>query len=192
MLARTPPPHSTAFVQLRSGLCVDLMAPDLFAVGLTDFAVSLARIARFNGHTRGLHPLSVAQHSVEVLGLLPAEAPIALLRAALLHDAHEALMGDIATPVKAALGAAVVGALEARLQSAVAARFHLPCGVFASAEIRHADAVMLSTERRDVMAPAQWPWTRHLPPPRRARVEPWSPAVAEGEFLAAARRLGLR
>jgi hypothetical protein len=68
-----------------------------------DVAEALARIPRFTGHVRS-GPYSVAQHSILGADLLYKQHKEAALAAAfLLHDAHEAYMGDIATPVGQAL-----------------------------------------------------------------------------------------
>lgn len=84
-------------------------------VDINDIAMALARLNRFTGHT--LLSWSVAQHSLLVLRLcedcaakrrLTGEStehmPPHLARALLLHDAHEAYCGDVASPIKAALG----------------------------------------------------------------------------------------
>jgi len=52
----------------------------------------LSQINRWSGHTN--RPYSVAEHSLFVAALLPAD----LVAAALLHDAGEAITGDIARP----------------------------------------------------------------------------------------------
>lgn len=74
------------------------------AYSLNALARSLSRISRFNGHAEGF--VSVAQHSVLTLALArvfyPADASLA--RLALYHDAHEAIVGDVPTPIKRAVG----------------------------------------------------------------------------------------
>lgn len=67
----------------------DLQEQDLTAEILAD---TLAKLNRFGGRTR--EPWSVAAHSVLVERLCPPD----LGAWALLHDAHEAIVGDIATP----------------------------------------------------------------------------------------------
>lgn len=190
--ARLAPPRSTACVQLHSGFCVDLLAPDLSGLTLTDLATHLSRIARFNGATRPA-PYSVAQHSVLVAQILEAQHHTLLLqRAALLHDAHEALMGDIATPVKIALGRHVVHELEARLQAAIAWRFGLLPSLLHHWAVQEADAAALATEWRDLMSrtPGTWPQPPAAPL-AHISVQPWRESMAHVNFMRHASRLGL-
>lgn len=176
--------HSAAFVQLSDGRCVDLLAPDLAGISPSALSVSLARIPRFNGHTLGTYPYSVAQHSVLVAEMVHAWGGTAhQVAAALLHDAHEALMGDIATPVKRALGR-VVDELEARLQAAVFTRFGLDPALAHCDLLRTADGVALATERRDLLAPSAWPWPGGGYVAADVRVEPISPTRAEILWIA--------
>lgn len=126
-------PRPPCLTAQRCGRAIDLMDPDFRAIDLNDIAVSLARTMRFNGQT--MRPLSVLEHSFVVMKL----APPRLRLAALLHDAHEALTGDITRPMMEALalevaarsgaeapdkaGAAVIAAcnaIKARLDLAIA------------------------------------------------------------------------
>jgi uncharacterized protein len=92
------------WIQTASGIAFDLIAPIPEMVNFeTDIAESLARLPRFNGHLRS-GPYSVAQHSVVGADALFNETGRRDLAAAfLLHDAHEAYIGDITTPVARAL-----------------------------------------------------------------------------------------
>src|SRR3954464_1724323 len=96
-----------AWQRMLSGRRLDILDPSPVDVELTDIAHGLARVARWNGQTRGDYPFSVAQHSVLVLEIFAAHAPEADAKArlyALLHDAPEYVMGDIISPFKAAMG----------------------------------------------------------------------------------------
>ena len=128
-----------------------------------DLAWALARAPRFTGHTLGDvdQPYTVAQHSFLVSAgavLPPGADPEAFRFAALLHDAHEAYMGDLATPLAWALGRSQVANLKDDIQLVIHQALGLPDILPASwsAAIRVADRRALATERRDLMAPADW------------------------------------
>ena len=90
-----------------SGRRLDILNPSPLDVEIEDIAHGLARVARWNGQTRGGVIFSVAQHSVlvaEILGLLDPAAPARWRLFALLHDAPEYVIGDMISPFKAALG----------------------------------------------------------------------------------------
>ena len=97
-------------------------------IEIDDIAHGLARVARWNGQTTGLHAFSVAQHSVVVeeiaAHLSPGLGPNWRL-AALLHDAPEYVIGDMISPFKAALGLDY-RTFEDRLERAIHIRFGLP------------------------------------------------------------------
>lgn len=76
------------------GNSVDLLNPDPKQIDIEDIARHLSIINRFTGAIR--FPYSVAQHSLYVSMLLPESDQIH----GLLHDAHEAYIGDISTPLK--------------------------------------------------------------------------------------------
>jgi 5'-deoxynucleotidase YfbR-like HD superfamily hydrolase len=73
-----------------SGRRLDLLNPSPLDIEIEDIAHGLARVARWNGQTKGPHAFSVAQHCVLVEALL-SHAEKNLDRqarlAALLHDA---------------------------------------------------------------------------------------------------------
>lgn len=95
--------------QLPSGRMVDLMAPRPADIDFSgDVAPALANIARFDGScaARPGRPWTVLDHSVDGADLLRAEGqPERMGLLFLLHDAHEAYVGDISSPVAAALAA---------------------------------------------------------------------------------------
>jgi 5'-deoxynucleotidase YfbR-like HD superfamily hydrolase len=117
-----------------SGRRLDLLEPSPLDVEIADIAHGLARVARWNGQTRGAHAFSVAQHSVLVERLVfelnPRLAREARLMA-LLHDAPEYVIGDLISPFKAAIGLDYK-LLEGKLQAAIHLRFGLPAIVPAS------------------------------------------------------------
>ena len=110
-----------------SGRRLDLLEPSPLDIEIADIAHGLARVARWNGQTRGAHAFSVAQHSVLVERLVSDLNPRLAREArlmALLHDAPEYVIGDLISPFQAAIGLDYK-LLENRLQAAIHLRFGL-------------------------------------------------------------------
>ncbi len=117
-----------AWQRMISGRRLDLLDPSPFDIEISDIAHGLARVARWNGQTKGDHAFSVAEHSVVVLEILDhlyPELEHKWRMAALLHDSSEYVIGDMISPFKAALGVNY-REFEDRLESAVHLRFGLP------------------------------------------------------------------
>ncbi|WP_343116361.1 HD family hydrolase [Ostreiculturibacter nitratireducens] len=134
-----------AWQRMLSGRRLDLLDPTPVDVEIEDIAHGLAFVARWNGQTRGDWPYSVAEHSLLVEDIFSRLNPGTSARwrlAALLHDAPEYVIGDMISPVKAAVGPEY-GALDERLQVAVHVRFGLPATLPASIkkEIKRADRI---------------------------------------------------
>jgi 5'-deoxynucleotidase YfbR-like HD superfamily hydrolase len=120
--------HLRAWQRMLSGRRLDLLEPSPLDIEIEDIAHGLARVARWNGQTRGLHAFSVAQHSVLVERLVVDLSPRLSQEArlmALLHDAPEYVVGDLISPFKAAIGVNYKD-LELKLQAAIHLRFGLP------------------------------------------------------------------
>ena len=120
-----------AWQRMLSGRRLDLLDPTPMDIEIEDIAHGLAFVARWNGQTAGDYAYSVAEHSllVEVIfGRLQPEAPVKWRLAALLHDAPEYVIGDMISPVKAAVGPDY-GALDDRLTAAIHIRFGLPAAI---------------------------------------------------------------
>jgi uncharacterized protein len=116
-----------AWQRMLSGRRLDLLDPTPVDIEIEDIAHGLAFVARWNGQTRGDWPYSVAEHSllVEEIYSRTASAEPRWRLAALLHDAPEYVIGDMISPVKAAVGPGY-HELDLRLSAAVHLRFGLP------------------------------------------------------------------
>jgi 5'-deoxynucleotidase YfbR-like HD superfamily hydrolase len=124
--ARSKPPR--AWQRMLSGRRLDLLDPSPLDVEIEDIAHGLARVARWNGQTRGAHIYSVAQHSLlveAIAGRLDPGLSASARLAVLLHDAPEYVIGDIISPFKAVLGDGYKG-VESRILAAIHLRFGLP------------------------------------------------------------------
>ena len=161
-------------VSTKSGRRVSLLNPSPSQIVIGDIAHGLAHQCRFNGHTNKFY--SVAQHSVLVASILPRE----LRLAGLLHDASEAYLGDVVQPLKDLLPE--YQSIEANFCEVLGARFgvHLQH----NDDIRHADLVVLATERRDLMPmdTADWSSIAGITPMSRS-IKPKSPEAASAQFM---------
>ena len=134
-----------AWQRMLSGRRLDLLDPTPVDIEIEDIAHGLAFVARWNGQTHGDFAYSVAEHSLLVEALfarIAPDAPVKWKLAALLHDAPEYVIGDMISPVKAAVGPGY-GALDERLTAAIHIRFGLPAAlpVAVKKQIKKADKV---------------------------------------------------
>jgi uncharacterized protein len=167
-----------------SGLRIDLVDPKPEQISMVDIAHHLAHICRFTGAVSSFY--SVAQHSVLVASLVPTD----LTLPALLHDAHEAYLGDVATPLKQALCSDQYKHLAAKFDIAISLRFGIDREALRDAEVKRADLIALATERRDFMPPDGrdiWPGLKGVRPDQKP-LHAWAPDEAKEAFLRAASR----
>lgn len=83
-------------IRTRSGKYMDLVFPDAGSVCIQDIASHLGGLCRFTGATKRFY--SVAEHSVLVSRLIVVSPSVQMF--GLLHDASEAYLGDVSTPLK--------------------------------------------------------------------------------------------
>ncbi len=120
-----------AWQRMLSGRRLDLLDPTPVDIEIEDIAHGLAFVARWNGQTAGDYPYSVAEHSLlveQIYARIVTDAPVKWRLAALLHDAPEYVIGDMISPVKAAVGPDY-GVLDDRLSAAIHIRFGLPASI---------------------------------------------------------------
>lgn len=158
-----------------SGNYFDFTNPHHSVFGIDDIAHGLSHICRFTGQCREFY--SVAQHSVLCSFIVPNHVAFQ----ALMHDAAEAFIGDVAKPLKRLLPDYKM--IESRVEAAVFARFGLPDEL--DPEVKRADLVMLATERRDLMHSndsSAWSLLDGIQP-LPFKIEPVEPRVARRAFL---------
>jgi len=118
--------HKTRVWQrMLSGCKLDILNPSPKEVESSDLARGLARVARWNGQTRGDEAFSVAQHALFVEAIVANRSNNAtrtLKLAALLHDGPEYVIGDLITPFKAVIGDDYVR-IERKLLGAIHQKF---------------------------------------------------------------------
>ena len=188
------------WLQTASGRKFDLLAP---TPEMVDFAIdipeALAALARFNGHVRaGVY--SVAQHCCLGADFLEKDTGrIDLAFAFLLHDAHEAYLGDMILPASEALCEVHMrrGCDGANFRSTLTyAKFLLDGAIYPAAGlsfplspatqkvIKDTDLRLMMSERRDLLTKPPAPWAliceaaAPLPIPR-IRIWPRGRAIEE-------------
>lgn len=162
------------WIQTASGKKFFPLSPREEDLDINDIAHALSNICRFTGHCKEFY--SVAQHSVLVS--LVCEPKDALW--GLLHDASEAYLMDIATPVKRSAQMEQYRIAEYRLMQLVCKKFGLSADMPESVE--KADTILLSTEVRDLLANPHPDW-KPKAEPWSQKIEPVLPSIAKQMFL---------
>lgn len=167
-----------------TGRRINLAAPKPEHVSVVDIAAGLSKVCRFAAQAQDFY--SVAQHSVMMSRVIASTWRMW----ALMHDAAEAYVGDIATPIRNLCPD--ISAFEKRLSGTITGMLGLTPEI--PQEVKQADVRMAATEARDFMfedaalldplAPKR---ILYLPkfwvPPYRTRLEAWSHRRAMREFL---------
>jgi 5'-deoxynucleotidase YfbR-like HD superfamily hydrolase len=144
-------------------------------VCIEDIAHALANMCRYTGHCAQHY--SVAQHAV----LVSFAVPPAFALKGLMHDASEAYLPDLASPVKRHPIMAPYRAAEERIMNAIGVAIGLTRPL-EPAEVKIADGRMLATEARDLLQTMHPDWSIPFEP-YPDRITPWSPADAKRAFL---------
>ena len=131
-----------SFFHLLSGKKFYPFRPSPSDIFIYDIAASLSNLCRYNGNIPCFY--SVAEHSFHCSYLVPEEHALT----ALLHDATEAFVGDMITPIKKWFPEFV--AMEDNIwEKAISPRFGLPKKL--PPVVKRADLTMLATEVRDLI-----------------------------------------
>jgi hypothetical protein len=145
-------------------------------VCIEDIAHALSMQCRFNGHVDRFY--SVAEHSVIMSRLVPEGMELA----ALLHDAAEAYIGDMAHPLKVSGQLDAFNAVEELVLRTICAKFDVEYGQTQCEELRVLDRRLCATEAKTFF-PESPGWTGNYKP---AEIVPegLTPKAAEKAFLA--------
>lgn len=164
-----------SWIQTYTGRKFDPLNPLPQDVCLKDIAAALSKICRFTGHVNRFY--SVATHCINASYLVPMEDA----REALLHDASEAYLADLARPIKANFPA--YKEIERKIEIAIALHFNLRYPWPKS--VKHADNVLLRKEAEQLFPfPPLDNWHLSLPVEgRHIWITSQFPDEAEEEFL---------
>lgn len=125
------------WIETANGIKFHFLNPKADEIDIKDIAYALANQCRFNGHVPFF---SVAEHSVAVA----ARLPVRLQLAGLLHDAAEAYLSDIPSPIKQWLPE--YQAMENKVQTVIYDKFKVSLSEQDVKEIKAADKDATATE----------------------------------------------
>jgi uncharacterized protein len=158
-----------------NGVIFNLAEPDPDMVLAADIVTGLSNYCRFGGHMTKFY--SVAQHCVLVALLAPAS----LRKAALLHDASEAYLGDVIKPLKNILGDTYMN-LEAMVMNVITERYQVSESDLEAVKEYDKQAVVLEDQALrmfDKQARADW---NEIWESSRLYSGCWSPKLAAHVF----------
>jgi hypothetical protein len=133
-------------VQTKSGHAFDPKAVKISNIDINDIAHALSNLCRYSGHCKKFY--SVAEHSVLVSRIIRSLWPDDLdaIWAGLLHDATEAYVGDITTPLKVLLPKFME--IEDALAIDIGKKFKIKWTKRTADRVKIGDLTALSTEAR--------------------------------------------
>lgn len=152
------------------------LRPDPKLICIEDIAHALSMECRYGGHC--INRYCVAEHSCHVSdAILAAGGTVEEAFVGLMHDAPEAYVRDLIRPVKKS----VIGyeRIEHGVWLAICAAFQISPDL--PAIVKEMDNRILADEKAQNMAPLDWDYTPG--PLIGVRIQCWSPARAELEFL---------
>lgn len=191
MTATIENPAFNGWITAKGGIRFDLLNPDPDHLDIRTIAHAIGNVCRFSGHTSRHY--SVAQHSILVselvtlLGGLDGDAYTGLM-----HDAQEAYVGDVPTPLKRLLPE--YKRIEDGIAARIADRYHVAAPL--PQIVKDADLYALYLERDELMPEQPEPWEHeHLAEEARDLLESanhgvaglvteaWQPEYASEMFL---------
>ncbi|EGP02748.1 hypothetical protein AAUPMG_12496, partial [Pasteurella multocida subsp. multocida str. Anand1_goat] len=162
------------------GNTIDFQNPSVDQIDIRDIAHNLSFENRFMGQTK--KPYSVAQHCVLGSAILEEMGDPELALMFLLHDASEAYLKDIPTPLKRLLGIAYIS-IETLFQMTIFQRFNLNHFDIDHPEIKRIDLAILKTEKEQLLDEGNIEW-KQLEGVNSVNIyiSPWPQETAEREF----------
>ena len=167
------------WIETYTGKKFYFLTPQPAMIEIEDIAHALSQTCRFSGHTREFY--SVAEHCVNVSDILLrnfGDPELAL--EGLFHDAAEAYLTDIATPVKKNLPEYEI--MEDRILKTIYRKY----GIHESTtgRVKDADTCMLLSEAAEFLPSKGKDWAQKYFTsfPIRVQLEAWTPEVAKLEY----------
>lgn len=163
------------YIETFTGKKFHILDPQPEDIDIIDIAHALSMNCRYTGHCRKFY--SVAEHSIYVSQLVPEEYRLW----GLLHDASEAYLTDVASPIKPLLNN--YKTLEKRVMDVICDKYGLPTEM--PREVHIADVQILRKEAYVNMSTKgiDWPCFDENVPMVETEIKCYYPEQAEMAFL---------
>lgn len=170
-----PDKQTKTCITTYSGQWFDILRPEEYEYSIEEIAHALSNLCRYTGHSNRFY--SVAEHSVLVSRIVPDH----LALTGLLHDAGEAYLGDVASPLKALLPE--YKKIEENVEASISRYFGLEFPF--PQEIKEADKRMYWQERQSIADNGikDRLWHQDLRATRKAEAVGMAPHMAKRMFL---------
>lgn len=170
------------FMVTATGGTFDIKNPRIEDINCWDIAHALTNQCRYNGHTKEFY--SVAQHSILVADLMPSK----WYEYGLIHDAIEAYIGDLTTPMKNSISKEAIDGfteIEDNIDRLIHNYFDLeyPVPPEIKAAVKKADVLALMTEKRDLLPDNSKDWGIDVEPHPSITVVPMPRDLVFEEFV---------
>lgn len=168
----------TGWIETYTGRMVTPITPDPDTLCVTDVAHALANKCRYSGHTLSFY--TVAEHSYLMAQWLATEGDTEAARWALIHDAVEAYLPDVARPLKPFIQN--WKQLEGNMEEAIKVHFDEYPNAAVAGLVHSIDTRILLTEA-DRLLPSRGRRWEIDATPLPVRLRCWNPRIAEANFL---------
>lgn len=165
-------------ISTRDGQFFDYNNPSAYRFDIEVIAHALSNLCRYGGHSDRFY--SVAEHSVLVSRVVPPE----LALCGLLHDASEAFVGDMPSPLKAMCQS--YRTIEGKVQEAIARYYSLPYPF--PSEVHLADKMLYKAEREQIVPIPDLVWHTDILA-ANVEIRGLKPGMAKTHFIARYREL---
>jgi len=173
-----------AIIRTYTNKLIDLEDIKIEDIDILDIAHSLSLLCRYNGHCSKFY--SVAEHSVRATELVTGRNMMVVV---LLHDAAEAYVGDVTSPLKQLLNGQY-----RKIENEILRRIYHWYGIddytlfCAKNKCKQIDHALFLAEQRDLY-PRKTP--KCQPDLVIGKIRPWSSAKAKRKFLEMAKKLNI-
>lgn len=170
------------YITTFTGRKINPLDPNPDDINIIDIVHALGNICRYTGHVREFY--SVAEHSCRVHDLVSVKNRIY----GILHDASEAYICDLASPIKTSKEMKFFKEIENNLMNCIYEKYSL--NAKEPEELHLIDKRLARTEQRDLMPPGSSNGSQYEPFDNIV-IRPWIPVYAMSEMRYRLEKLGI-